>query len=966
MSDCTTIRRATLLATIGIASTSIAAFPTTNGQSADKSVANGSAAFVENRGQWDSRALYLSSLNGTNLWITQEGPVFDFRKFIPAAPPMRSGKFLVPTGYFKGHVVKMSFVNSGPTMVEGAGKQKAQFNYFFGNDEARWASKVPCFSEAVAKQPYDGISVRYSIDQGAPRYDVIVRPGADPSQVGIKIEGTDGARVLPDGNLQLKTSLGDIEERGLTAYQDTPGGRTQVPCRMVMDGNTVHFDTGGYDTNKPLIIDPLVFSTFLGGSEEDLGYAVTLDSLNNVYVTGETYSPDFPITVGAYQTSYKNTRGTGFVSKLSANGSTLLDSTFLGGSGQNGDDYAQAIALDSDGNVLVAGITGSTNFPTTTHSFQTASKNPYGTAFVSKLSSDLSTLAASTFLGGSGGDAANDYIDGLALDSSNDVFVVGLTGSTDFPVATHAFDAANGNPKGTGFIAELNPALTSETYGTYLGGSGADNTYDVVYGVAVDSSDNVVVAGFTGSTDLGTTTGAYQTTNSNPQGTAFVGKLNSTLSGALFLTYLGGTGGLDYGYDYCAGVELDTSGNPVVCGYTGSSDFPTTSGVLQTSNLNSDGTSFVAKLNSTGSALVFSTYLGGSGGKNYGYDEAYGVSLDPSNNVAVTGITASINFPTTPDALQATNLNYYATGFITELSADGSSLIYSSYLGGSASYSYDYGAGLVVDSLGNNVVVTGYTGSEDFPTSVGAYQTTDGAADGTAFVTKLGLYPDVTGISVDPGSVTGGENAGGFVELSNNAGAGGITVSLSAGVSAAASVPATVVVPAGSNYAPFTVQTSAVSVSSLVTITASYQGTSQSTTLTVGLPSVAVVTVTPNAVVGGQNTTGTVFLTDPAGPSGAVVTLSTNLPALSVPLTATVQPGDDSVEFTVTTPDVSSSASYYVNASYNNTNLSAGLNVLPPSVVGITVAPTAVTGGAAANGTVTLGAPRVLPAKLCH
>ncbi len=304
-----------------------------------KAVSAKSSSFVENAGQWDSRVQFLSKSKGMNLWVTAEGPVFDFQKFVSTGGSRRPGK-TPPKGYIKGHVVKMTFVNAQPSAVTGQTQQKGSNNYFIGKDPSKWVSGARSFEQVTAERPYDGISIRYSIDQGNPRYDVIVEPGADPSQVGIKIEGADDARVLENGNLELKTSLGTVEERGLTAYQDTPLGRTQVPCKMVMEGNTVHFDTGGYDPAKTLVIDPLVASTFLGGDQFQNISGLEVDSSNNIYVDGYTSSPDFPTSPGAYQAPGSLNV---FVSKLDPTETSFVYSATIGGTLGS---YAYALAID--------------------------------------------------------------------------------------------------------------------------------------------------------------------------------------------------------------------------------------------------------------------------------------------------------------------------------------------------------------------------------------------------------------------------------------------------------------------------------------------------------------------------------------------------------------------------------------------------------------------------------------------
>ncbi len=506
-----------------------------------KTNAVGSSAFIENAGQWDSRAQFLSRTGGLNLWITEEGPVFEFNKFVPTGvvrTSVRNPKKQQVKGYVKGQVVKLSFVNANSSATSGQNEQKSKFSYFLGNDKSKWVSGAKSYGAVTAERLYSGVSVNYSIDQGTPRYDVIVKPGADASQVGIRIEGADDARVLPNGNLALKTSLGEVEERGLTAYQETGIGRVQVPCRMTMEGNTMHFDTGSYDTAKPLIIDPLIASTFLGGSSNQGISGCALDSANNIYVTGNTTSAYFPTSVGAYQT---DATSPGYISKLHPTESTLVYSATFGGSASN---QSIAISVDSSGNAFVGGQTTSSDFPTTTGAFATTNPAPDSYAgFVTELNPSGTSLVYSTFLGCSTGGTT---VAAIAVDSSDESVVTGYTYGANFPVSPTAFQTTNFELNGgTGFVTKFDSSGSALAYSTYLGGSGNAGLGEVVNGVVLDGSGNAVVCGQTASTNFPVTAGSYQRVNNlqeSDQYTGFVTKLNSAGTSLIFSTYLGGAG----------------------------------------------------------------------------------------------------------------------------------------------------------------------------------------------------------------------------------------------------------------------------------------------------------------------------------------------------------------------------------------------------------------------------------------
>jgi streptogramin lyase len=392
-------------------------------------------------------------------------------------------------------------------------------------------------------------------------------------------------------------------------------------------------------------------------------------------------------------------------------------STYLGGtSGEDG----YGIAVDESGNAYVTGGTGSTDFPTTAGAFQTSLRGSRN-AFVTKLNASGTALLYSTYLGGTGG----DYGWGIAVDGSGNAYVAGTTSSTNFPTTPGAFQTSS---RGSfdAFVTKLNASGTGLLYSTYIGGAGADGGT----GVAVDRSGNAYLTGYTESTNFPTTPGAFQTALRGYTN-AFVTKLNVGGTGLVYSTYLGGTGRLgDVGY----GIAVDGSGNAYVTGRTYSANFPTTAGAFQTMIHGAvNDNAFVTKLNAGGTALLYSTYLGGSGSNVYG-DEGYGIAVDGSGNAYVTGYTYSTNFPTTAGAFQTTNhaANGNVNAFVTKLNVAGTGLVYSTYLGGSRG---DDARGIAVDGSGN-AYVTGESASTNFPTTADAFQTSLRGSS-NAFVTKL-------------------------------------------------------------------------------------------------------------------------------------------------------------------------------------------------------------------------------------
>jgi len=498
------------------------------------------------------------------------------------------------------------------------------------------------------------------------------------------------------------------------------------------------FEVAGYDRNEPLIIDPvLTYSAYLGGSSGAFGNAIAVDSAGNAYVTGGTTSTDFPTKNPAQATQGGNTDV--FVSKFDPAGSTLIYSTYLGGTG---DEAGSSIAVDASGNAYVTGYTGSLNFP---------AKNPIqattgggSDAFVAKLDSTGSALIYSTYLGGSG----NDFGNSITADLSGNAYVTGKTGSVNFPTKNPLQPASGGGDDA--FIAKLDPAGSGLIYSTYLGGSFMDEARSI----AVDAAGNAYVTGDTASLNF-PTKNPFQVALGGTTD-AFLAKLDPSGSALVYSTYLGG-GGFDQGN----GIAVDASGNAYVTGQTSSTNFPTKSAFQGTLNGSIyQGNAFVAKFDPTGSVLVFSTYLGGSGNQNGG-DQGEGIAVDSTGNTYVAGLTSSSDFPLSnpiQSSFVSQSCDYYGygpytcgnTAFVTELNAAGSALLFSTYVG-AVSGNFEDGRGIALDAAGN-VYVAGFTPSNNLLVTPGAFQLV-GKTNGDAFIAKIGPT-NAAGFSLSSFSLT--------------------------------------------------------------------------------------------------------------------------------------------------------------------------------------------------------------------
>jgi len=725
-------------------------------------------AFEINQGQSDPRVIFLCRGSGYGLFLTGSDTVLTLTR---AEPKTVKGA----DNHVASEVLRFKLLGAqARPQVEGMEPLPGKSNYFIGNDQKKWRTDVPQYARVKSAQVYPGIDLVYYGRQRQLEYDFQVAPGADPGAIRFTIDGAQKGTLNAHGDLVLQTPGGSVIEQAPLIYQQVDGRRETIgggyEVRRVATGGSnttqslaVSFRVASYDHARPLVIDPvLTYSTYLGGSDFDQCYGIALDGSGNAYITGETFSSNFPTTSTAYQTSLTSSFAQAFVTKLNATGSGLVYSTYIGG---NDGDAATAIAVDGSGKAYITGETSSSNFPTTTGAFQTGlPAGPNGgeaiSPFVTELNSTGSGLVYSTFLGGTGQDEGN----GIAVDGTGSAYVTGYTSSSSFPTTTGAFQTSIGGSNAyNAFVTKLTITGTGLVYSTYLGG----NSYDAGQGIAVDGGGDAYVTGYANSSNFPTTASAFQTSlgGSGIQN-AFVTEVNPTGSALIYSTYLGGSS-----YDEGYGIAVDGSLNAYVTGGASSQNFPTTNGAFQTTiDATSSGNAFVTKVNAAGSALVYSTYLGGNAG-----DQGKGIALDSSGDAYVTGYTSSQNFPTA-SAFQAVlggTAQNLTNAFVTELNATGTSLVYSSYLGGSGNGgrfgSGDSGSGIAVDAYGD-AYVAGSTDSSNFPTTAGAYKTALGASGAqNAFVAEVGL--------------------------------GGYVVTVSAGVNGAISPNTTQIVSSGSSIA---------------------------------------------------------------------------------------------------------------------------------------------------------------------
>jgi hypothetical protein len=724
----------------------------------NKSLSNTPIAFTKNRGQLENNEIRFYDQGG-RVWFTDDGVWFKLRKEI-SMNSQQSTLFDPELGLviedqrqstceFKRLILKQEFVRSNQVQPTGRKRLSWNSNFFYGNNPNKWCNDVPNYAEVYYENLYEGIDLRYYSSEKGLKYDFIVHPGAEINQIRIRYHGANQLVIDESGNLIIRTQIEDIIDDSLFIYQDYLGSKRQINGRFIILNE---FEYGfqildDYNQHEKLIIDPLLYSTFLGGLENETSTSIEVDSKGNAYITGWTLSPDFPTITGSFDTkgNLSSYRTDVFVCKLKSNGSGLIYSTFIGG---NAKDSGMDIAIDSMGNVYITGGTHSMDFPTTPNAYNKSS-NARGDCFVLKLNYNGSSLIYSTCIGGFEG----DYGSALVIDKIGNAYVTGYTEKCeippyiDFPTTSGAYDETNNCNSYTAFIFKLSTNGSSLLYSTFLGGT----SYDYGDDIAIDQSGNVYVTGYAMSGNFPTTPGAYDRFH-NINLDVFVSILNLSGLGSSDLMYSTFVGG-NY-HDWGKSIVLDKKGNIIVGGDTSSNNFPTTEGAFDRTfsggSFNFD--CFIFKLNQNLSELKFSTYIGGNK-DDLGTD----ISIDSIGNIYLTGTTESSKFPVTSNAFDKTLNN--SDIFLLKLSPDGRYLNYSTFFGGSedekdfwinlgAHYGYLGHSGICIDDIGH-IYLTGHTLSSDFPTTPGAMdRSINGKTD--VFVSRFYFRPylNITSLSL--------------------------------------------------------------------------------------------------------------------------------------------------------------------------------------------------------------------------
>jgi hypothetical protein len=715
-----------------------------------KNVSSIPLTFTENKGQWDNRVLYRADAGRAVAWFTTDGVTYQFSRPVAGQENMfqpAPGADPQPMEIkYEQITINAGFVNANRDLTTASEKMlDYKCNYFYGKDRSQWRTDVPSYESITYQNIYPGVDLKYYGNRQKMEYDFVVSPGADPSQIQIHYDGIKAMSVDADGQLVLETDWGTVTEMTPVVYQMNGGERIPLSGEYVINGdNSFGFKLSDeYNPELALVIDPVVsFSTFFGGAGSDYGFCIAVDDASSAYISGVSYSTDFPHTPGAFDTT-GDANGDVFVTKFSPAGNTLVYSTFVGGTDY---EWAYDIDLGTDGSAYVTGYTYSSDFPVTPGAIDSV-YNTSTDPFVFRLTPSGDSLIYATYYGGS----STDYGYCIAVDRDGYAVISGYTYSdTDFPLVNAYDDTYNGGADV--YIAKFTPSGDSILFSSYFGGSNGDYAYDI----AIDDRDIFSIVGYTFSDNF-PTVNAYDNTPDVSYADAFVTQFSAAGDTVLYSTYLGYTGTYDYGYRlnkfrpgisdnryiYITGVSYNAAG----------AAFPTTPDAYdRTANGSND--IFAAKLAPAiggTRSLVYSTLYGGSSS-----DYGWGIGVDENGNITCAGYTSSTNLPMV-NSIYGGNSGS-SDGFVAKFTPGlgaGNSLIFSTYFGGSNS---EYPQNMALDKY-DNVYLGFYTYSTNIPV-VNAYQSTPSSSSTEAFAVKFSVF------SADHTDITVGASNGNYSSMS--------------------------------------------------------------------------------------------------------------------------------------------------------------------------------------------------------
>ncbi len=629
---------------------------------------DGSLQFIENQNQWNSNIKFASSLGGLSYLFLEDRTLTymlyakeqtnELHDIIKESAEIREAH-MVP-----GHAYKVHFLDALEATFSGHGQRSGYNNYFLGNDPVKWASNVPVYRKVNYENLYEGVDLSAYSSKGNFKYDFIVAPNADASQIQLMYEGAD-ALYLKEGNLVIETSVETVTELKPYAYQIIDGKESVVACQYVLTGDVLSFNfPEGYQDNLALIIDPTVIGATLTGTngEANFGHTATFDNSGNIYAGGISFGTGYPTTTGAFQENFGGGGTDWAMSKYSPTGTDLIYATYIGGSAS---DYPHSTIVDFNGQLCIYGTASSSDFPTTTNAVQTAFGGSTDIAIV-KLNADGSALIGSTYMGGSQSDGYNNsfananygdaYRGEIVLDQQGNIYVASCSSSNNFPVTPNAFQTISA-PDQDGVVMKLNSDLSTLFWATYLGGSEPDNCN----GLRVDDFGSVYVTGFAGDDDFPMVSGGVQETWPGGDENAYVVKLNPDGSAMEKGTFWGTTGD-----EHSYFIDVDEDNQVHIYGTT-TGDIPVTP---NTYFFNLGSNQYLAAFNADLNELVYSTVIGS--GNNFSVDFVpVAFMVDKCNGIYFSGYYAGDGLPLTPDNLQEGGFSDYFYLGVLEPNATG-------------------------------------------------------------------------------------------------------------------------------------------------------------------------------------------------------------------------------------------------------------------------------------------------------
>ena len=710
--------------------------------------------FEENKGQLPKQVSFKAEVPGGALFI--ENDKFTWHFSSSDAEGHYHGKHeLHEEQILKGHAFQMELLNANKNSnIEKSEKIAAYVNYYIGKNSSDWAKNVASFGQINLKEVYPKIDWKvYSTSKNL-KYDFIVNPNGDPNKIHWKYNGVDDISIVK-GKLVIKTTLGEIIEEEPIAYQEIDGIKSFVKCAFTEVNGIYGFKIGSYDKQHALTLDPLlVFGSFSGSSADNWGFTATYDNAGNAYSAGISFGIGYPVSLGAYQTTFNG--GTGSrpndigIIKYSPTGQKMW-ATYLGGTGN---EIPQSLVVSSNNELFIFGTTGSSDFPTTSTAYNRTFNGgeqvsilrngisfPNGTdIFIARLAENGNNLLASTLLGGSKNDGlilssnlkynyADEARGAIIIDNQNNVYVGCSTASENFQVPGNAFQSAYAGGSQDGIVVKMNTNLSTLFWGSYLGGSGADG----ICSLTLDPAGNVFVSGATVSTNFPIVQPAYQATNGGGQCDGFITGISPNGQQLLGSTFYGAES-----YDQSYFVATNRAGEVYVYGQTEKGGNFYLSNFAYSEN---NGKQFVSKFSNNLSQRIWSTCFGNGSPKPNISPSAF--TVDICGQVFMAGWGGSSNagpdggafggttgMTVTPDAFQQTtdNNDFY----LMVLNEPDRSLVYATFFGGATSSEHVDGGTSRFDKRGviYQSVCAGCGGRDDFPTTPGVWSNTNGSISG--------------------------------------------------------------------------------------------------------------------------------------------------------------------------------------------------------------------------------------------